>query len=465
MTTSTQAATTSTEAPVTTSTQPSTTSTEAPVTTSTEAPVTTSTQAVTTSTEAPATTSTQAPVTTSTQAATTSTEAPVTTSTQAATSTEAPVTTSTEAPATTSTEAVTDPTEPSTTTSTTEVAATTTTAISTSPWTVEVNVKIACAFVWSDDYNDEESDAYKALEQSILDFFNSIFGDLLAQFGFHLEIEMNIIPPGSRRRRDGGDSPFVDVKVKLSGDANDAIDGEIDDDALEEKATEVATEVETTVTDGVSNYSGDVIDNTSTPEVSTPNVIGACDIEARSVISCEPGNIGIAVPACAFPEGANPFMNNANCAGTIVGDQLVFTAGAGDCELIPDADGTHLIYDTSIEWEEGVSNGIITRVNTIKVDFQCMLKTKYSVSLETGISPMLSMVDVDLGSTEGIFELALGLWEDNTFSSPLPSDTVINVPDNLYVAAVLNDAGAFVTSLETCWATPRFVFKDSFISH
>ena len=469
VTTSTQAATTSTEAPVTTSTQAATTSTKAPGTTSTEAPVTTSTQAattlteapVTTSTEAPATTSSQAPVTTSTQAATTSTEAPVTTSTQAATtSTEAPVTTSTQA-ATTSTEAPTTSTE-APTTSTTEVVATTTTAISTSPWTVEVNVKIACAFVWSDDYNDEESDAYKALEQAILDFFNSIFGDLLAQFGFHLEIEMNIIPPGSRRRRDGGDSPFVDVKVKLSGDANDAIDGEVNDDALEEKATEVATEVETTVTDGVSNYSGDVIDNTSTPEVSTPYVIGACDIEARSVISCEPGNIGIAVPACAFPEGANPFMNNANCAGTIVGDQLVFTAGAGDCELTPDADGTHLIYDTSVEWEEGVSNGIISRVNTIKVDFQCMLKTKYSVSLETGISPMLSMVDVDLGSTEGTLELALGLWEDNTFSSPLPSDAVINVPDNLYVAAVLNDAGAFVTSLETCWATPRFVF-DGFI--
>ena len=36
---------------------------------------------------------------------------------------------------------------------------------------------------------------------------------------------------------------------------------------------------------------------------------------------------------------------------------------------------------------------------------------------------------------------------------------MINVPDNLYVAAVLNDGGAFVTSLETCWATPRFVFK------
>ena len=415
MTTSTQAATTSTEAPATTSTQAATTSTEAPVTTST--------QAATTSTEAPATTSTEAPATTSTQAATTSTEAPVTTST--------------EAPATTS------------------IAVTTTTLATTSPWTVEVDVKIACTFAWNDDYSDQESDAYKALEQAILDFFNSIFGDLLAQFGFHLEIEMTVLPPGSRRRREAGDAPMVDVKVKLSGDANDAIDGEIDDDALEAKAVEVTSEVETTVTDGVSNYSGDVIDNTSTPEVSAPNVIGACDIEARSVINCEPGNIGISVPACGFPERASPYMNNANCAGTVVGDQLVFTAGAGDCDVVPTSDGTQLIYDTSITWEEGVANAIISRVNTIKIDFQCTLKTKYTLSLETGIIPMLSMVDVDLGSTEGTFELALGLWEDNTFSAPLASDAVINVPDDLFVAAVLNNGGAFVTALETCWATPR----------
>ena len=340
--------------------------------------------------------------------------------------------------------------------------------MSTSPWTVEVDVKIACSFAWSDDYNDEESDAFKALEQAILDFFNAIFGDLLAQFGFHLEIEMTVIAPGSRRRREatGSDAPMVDVKVKLSGDANDAVDGEINDDALEAKAVEVTAEVETTVTDGVSNYSGDVIDNTSTPEVSAPNVIGACDIEARSVINCEPGNIGIAVPACGFPERASPFMNNVNCAGNVVGDQLVFTVGAGDCDVVPTSDGTQLTYDTSIEWEEGVANAIISRVNTIKVDFQCILKTKYTVylvygilytfSLETGITPMLSMVNVDLGSTEGIFELALGLWEDNTFSAPLPSDAIINVPDDLFVAAVLDDAGTFVTALDTCWATPRF---------
>ena len=144
----------------------------------------------------------------------------------------------------------------------------------TSPWTVEITVEIACAFVWDDDYNDEESDAYRALEQAILDFFNSIFGKILAQFGLHLEIQMSIIPPDYRRRLDGGNSPTVAAVLIFSGDANDAIDGDIDDKAVEDTATEIASEVKSAVTDGVANYTGDVIDNTSTPEISEPSVFG-----------------------------------------------------------------------------------------------------------------------------------------------------------------------------------------------
>lgn len=144
----------------------------------------------------------------------------------------------------------------------------------TSPWTVEITVEIACAFAWDDDYNDEDSDAYRALEQAILDFFNSIFGNILAHFGFHLEIQMSIIPPDYRRRLGGGSSPKVAAVLIFSGDANDAIDGDIDDNAVEETATEIASEVKSAVTHGVANYTGDIIDNTSTPKISEPSVFG-----------------------------------------------------------------------------------------------------------------------------------------------------------------------------------------------
>ena len=144
----------------------------------------------------------------------------------------------------------------------------------TTAWTVEITVEISCSFAWDDDYNDENSDAYRALEQAILEFFNSIFGSILAQFGLHLEIEMNIIPPDFRRRLNGGDSPKVAAVLVLSGDANDAIDGDIDDEAVDEKANEIASEVISALTDGVANYTGDVIDNTSTPKISKPTVVG-----------------------------------------------------------------------------------------------------------------------------------------------------------------------------------------------
>ena len=184
----------------------------------------------------------------------------------------------------------------------------------TSPWTVEITVEIACAFVWDDDYNDEESDAYRALEQAILDFFNSIFGKILAQFGLHLEIQMSIIPPDYRRRLDGGNSPTVAAVLIFSGDANDAIDGDIDDKAVEDTATEIASEVKSAVTDGVANYTGDVIDNTSTPEISEPSVFGDIYTTSEPATSESTTTSVVEVTTPYFTTiSTSLFKNNSNC--------------------------------------------------------------------------------------------------------------------------------------------------------
>ena len=183
-----------------------------------------------------------------------------------------------------------------------------------SPWTVEITVEIACAFVWDDDYNDEESDAYRALEQAILDFFNSIFGKILAQFGLHLEIQMSIIPPDYRRRLDGGNSPTVAAVLIFSGDANDAIDGDIDDKAVEDTATEIASEVKSAVTDGVANYTGDVIDNTSTPEISEPSVFGDIYTTSEPATSESTTTSVVEVTTPYFTTiSTSLFKNNSNC--------------------------------------------------------------------------------------------------------------------------------------------------------
>ena len=76
-------------------------------------------------------------------------------------------------------------------------------------------------------------------------------------------------------------------------------------------------------------------------------------------------------------------------------------------------------------------------------------------SLDQGLTPLLEKQDVDLGSVEGEVSLTFGLWESNHFATPLATDAEINVPEPLFIAAVLGEGSNFKAVFDSCWATPR----------
>ena len=92
----------------------------------------------------------------------------------------------------------------------------------------------------------------------------------------------------------------------------------------------------------------------------------------------------------------------------------------------------------------------------IRVDFECVFETAYSLSLDNGITPLLEKAEVDIGLVEGKIDVALGLWETDAYQKPLPADAEISVPEKLHVAAVIDEQAAFNVAIHTCWATPRF---------
>ena len=61
-----------------------------------------------------------------------------------------------------------------------------------------------------------------------------------------------------------------------------------------------------------------------------------------------------------------------------------------------------------------------------------------------------------MGSVVGDINLSFGLWESNLFDTPLATDAEINVPEPLFVAAVLDDDSNFKVVFDSCWATPRY---------
>ena len=115
-----------------------------------------------------------------------------------------------------------------------------------------------------------------------------------------------------------------------------------------------------------------------------------------------------------------------------------------------------MFYKSAVNWEAGKANSIITRSRMIRVDFECVFETAYSLSLDNGITPLLEKAEVDIGLVEGKIDVALGLWETDAYQKPLPADAEISVPEKLHVAAVIDEQAAFNVAIHTCWATPRF---------
>ena len=91
---------------------------------------------------------------------------------------------------------------------------------------------------------------------------------------------------------------------------------------------------------------------------------------------------------------------------------------------------------------------------SIQVDFVCVFQTSYTLSTD-GFTPLVAQTEVDLGAQQGVIDITIGLYDGPDFTQQLPADAEIDVPDNLYIAAVMQDSGDLVTSLENCWATPR----------
>ena len=95
---------------------------------------------------------------------------------------------------------------------------------------------------------------------------------------------------------------------------------------------------------------------------------------------CTPDDQSVSIPSCVFPEGAVPFMGNENCVGLEMNDTLIFSPAPENCEIIPRPNGTHIVIGSSITWEQGAANSVITRRNMIEIEWECAIATQYLLS-------------------------------------------------------------------------------------
>ena len=98
--------------------------------------------------------------------------------------------------------------------------------------------------------------------------------------------------------------------------------------------------------------------------------------------------------------------DSTECSGSLTRENLVFISAPGNfrvnadkfkfclgpCHIKGVNNGTHISFVSSVNWEDGAANAIISHSRMIRVDFECVLPTMFTVSLDNGLTPLIAKV-------------------------------------------------------------------------
>ena len=217
------------------------------------------------------------------------------------------------------------------------------------------------------------------------------------------------------------DAFVQDVAANATADFQSSIDA---GDATVAVTTETTVEVE------VVAPVEDPLDPTQPPTTTTTpgptTAVDDCVLDqfTDTIVVCDGGILEVAVPVCAIVKGgfdpAAVFMGEDTCTGTIDGGALVFLADNDGCNVMPTVNDTHIVFESTIMTSGGgFSNSVISRRFGLEMDFSCSIEREVVVSIENGIEVNVNHFIVDLGEKLGAFETSMGVFTDDTFTTPI----------------------------------------------
>ncbi|KAF6732039.1 IgGFc-binding protein [Oryzias melastigma] len=126
------------------------------------------------------------------------------------------------------------------------------------------------------------------------------------------------------------------------------------------------------------------------------------------------------------------------------------------------SNGTHFIYENSVQGDVDPHNSIITHEKSFHLLFSCAYPVAQALSMDVAINSLESIVNKRLPSGEGHYSLRMIPYEDPNFQSPLNRNRNLEMEINqrLYIEVLTEgvDERQISTILDSCWATP---FNDA----
>ncbi|XP_069011698.1 alpha-tectorin-like [Embiotoca jacksoni] len=183
-----------------------------------------------------------------------------------------------------------------------------------------------------------------------------------------------------------------------------------------------------------------------------------------SSISCMSSSGTMSVSRCQLFEAG--FHSSAlhlredSCNGTLQDGRLVFNFNDDDhlCGTVLRSNGTHFMYENTIQSHVDTHGGLIHRQKSIHLRFCCEYPLTQALSMAVGINPIESIVRRKLPAGHGQYHTRMIAYQDAGFHFPLTSDRnlEIEIDQRLYMEVRTEgvDPHQISTILDSCWATP-----------
>ena len=287
-----------------------------------------------------------------------------------------------------------------------------------------------------------------------------------------IEVELRAVAGNARRRRDTS-SAVADVTVTYStppgADLSSVEIPETTDFASDfTDAAKSSLEADTfsSLVDSTQLDSISASVEVEVPEVD-PNDLTCTGDETfkESTVTCGPGEFGLSVPRCVFITKRlddkidneiylTPDTSETQCYGEKVLDTVYFDASQDGC-FRTETNGTHLIRHSTMVYQRGTENAVISRKSSVRVNFACAMPLTIHVSLDNGIASSIINIEETLEHEAMQIDLVMGLFESDTFETQPTNVPTYDVGEPMYVGVSMNNAGDMELRLKTCWATPE----------
>ncbi|KAG7492169.1 hypothetical protein MATL_G00012210 [Megalops atlanticus] len=152
-------------------------------------------------------------------------------------------------------------------------------------------------------------------------------------------------------------------------------------------------------------------------------------------------------------------LNDPSCNGTLRHGRVEFSFNNEDhiCGTALMSNGTHFIYENSIQGEIDPHGGVISRERRINLRFCCVYPLSSSISMPIAIHPVESIVRKKLPAGVGNYHVRMTPYRDPWFRQPFSGSSFeLEVDQQLYVAVEVTgvDRQQISAVIDSCWATP-----------